>query len=118
PLDMFDAHHLKVMAVVFDQEEVSSPGNFHFVALDCHHATMRANYLRAVGQFFHRFGTRQTVVGWDLFNEAYNSLGREGGLSRPPADDPVSPNYSDQTVHAWIQDLYRTAKSAAPQARL
>src|SRR5437879_1762106 len=27
------------------------------------------------------------IVGWDLFNEAYNSLGREGGLPRPPADD-------------------------------
>jgi len=79
---------------------------------------MRANYLTAVGQFFHRFGTRQTVVGWDLFNEAYNSLGREGGLPRPPADDPVSPNYADPVVHAWIQDLYRAAKSAAPQAWL
>jgi hypothetical protein len=116
--EMFDAHHLKMLAVVFDQEEVSSPGNFHFQALDCRHAAMRSNYLTAVNQFFHRFGTRPTVAGWDLFNEAYNSLGKEGGLSRPPSDDPVSPNYPDATVHAWIEDLYRAAKSAAPHAWL
>ena len=53
-LGMFDAHHLRMLAVLFDQEEVSSPGNFHFQALDCRHPTMRANYLTAVGQFFHR----------------------------------------------------------------
>jgi hypothetical protein len=117
-LDMFDAHHLKVLGVVFDQEEVSSPGNFRFQALDGRHAAMRANYLVAVGQFFERFGTRQTVAGWDLFNEAYNSLGTEGGLPRPPADDPVSPNYPDEIVHTWIEDLYGAAKRAAPQAWL
>lgn len=115
-LDMFDAHHLKVIAVVFDQEEVASPGNFHFEALDGQHPDMRANYLKAVDQFFQRFGSRPTVIGWDLFNEAYNSLGREGGLSRPPAEDPVSPNYPDETVHSWIRDLYQTAKRAAPLA--
>jgi len=117
-LDMFDAHHLEVLVVVFDQEEVSSPGNFHFQALDGRHPAMRANYLTAVGQFFQRYGTRPTVAGWDLFNEAYNSIGQEGGLPRPPADDPVSPNYPDDTVHAWIRDLYRAAKGAAPQAWL
>jgi hypothetical protein len=117
-LGMFEARHLKVFAVVFDQEEVSSPGNFHFGALDCRHAAMRASYLTAVSQLFHRFGTRQSVIGWDLFNEAYNSLGQEGGLPRPPAADPVSPNYTDAVVHAWITDLYRAAKSAAPQAWL
>ena len=117
-LDMFDAHHLKVLAVVFDQEEVSSPGNFRFQALDGRHPAMRANYIAAVGQFFERFGTRQTVAGWDLFNEAYNSLGAEGGLPRPPSDDPVSPRYPDEIVHAWIEDLYRAAKRAAPQAWL
>ena len=115
-LGMFDARHLKMLAVVFDQEVVSSPGNFHFEALDGRHPAMRASYLTAVDQFFRRFGTRQTVTGWDLFNEAYNSLGREGGLSRPPAGDPVSPNYPDDTVHAWIRDLYQAAKHAAPQA--
>ena len=117
-LAMFDARHLKVLAVVFDQEEVSSPGNFHFEALDGRHPAMRANYLEAVGQFFQRFGTRQTVAGWDLFNEAYNSLGPDGGLPRPPADDPVSPSYPDETVHAWIKDVYTAAKRAAPQAWL
>jgi Cellulase (glycosyl hydrolase family 5) len=117
-LDMFDARHLSVIAVVFDQEEVSSPGNFHFEALDGRHAAMRGSYLTAVAQFFRRYGGRQTVIGWDLFNEAYNSLGTEGGLSRPPADDPVSPNYADGTVHAWIKDLYQAAKGAAPEARL
>jgi len=117
-LDMFDARHLKVLAVVFDQEEVSSPGNFRFQALDGRHPQLRANYLAAVGQFFERFGTRRTVVGWDLFNEAYNSLGAGGGLPRPPAADPVSPNYPDDTVHAWIRDLYQAAKRAAPRAWL
>ena len=115
-LDMFDSHQLKVVAVVFDQEEVSSPGNFHFEALDGRHPAMRANYLKAVEQFFGRFGSRPTVAGWDLFNEAYNSLGTEGGLRKPPGDDPVSPNYPTRTVHAWIKDLYQAAKRAAPQA--
>ncbi|HYW22651.1 MAG TPA: hypothetical protein VE953_00715 [Terriglobales bacterium] len=117
-LDMFDAHQLTVIAVVFDQEEVASPGNFHVEALDGRHPQMRAGYLTAVDQFFHRYGSRRTVAGWDLFNEAYGSLGTEGGLPRPPAPDPVSPNYPDDTVHAWITDLYRTAKRAAPQAWL
>jgi len=114
--DMFDSHQLKVIAVVFDQEEVSSPGNFHFQALDGRHPGMRANYLKAVEQFFGRFGSRSTVAGWDLFNEAYNSLGTEGGLRKPPGEDPVSPNYPTRTVHAWIKDLYQAAKRAAPRA--
>lgn len=117
-LDLFDAHHLSVIAVVFDQEQVSDPGNFRFRALDGGHPAMRAGYLTAVDQLFRRFGSRPTVVAWDLFNEAYNSLGREGGLPRPPARDPVSPGYSDAVVHAWIQDLYRTARRAAPGAWL
>ena len=117
-LGMFDAHHLSVIAVVFDQEEAASPGNFHVEALDGRHAEMRANYLAAVEQFFRRYGSRPTVVAWDLFNEAYSSLGREGGLQRPPAQDPVSPGYPDGTVHAWMQDLYRAAKRAAPGAWL
>jgi len=115
-LGMFDSHQLKVIGVVFDQEEVSSPGNFHFQALDGRHPAMRANYLKAVEQFFGRFGSRPTVAAWDLFNEAYNSLGTEGGLHRPPGEDPVSPNYPTRTVHAWIKDLYQAAKRAAPQA--
>jgi hypothetical protein len=117
-LDMFDQHHLTVIAVVFDQEEQGSPGNFRFQALDGAHPAMRAGYLRAVDQLFRRFGGRATVAGWDLFNEAYNSLGREGGLRPPPAHDPVSPNYPDETVHQWLQDLYQTAKRAAPGAWL
>jgi hypothetical protein len=117
-LDLFDAHHLKVVAVVFDQEEASSPGNFHYEALDGRHPQMRDGYLRAIDQFFRRFGSRPTIVGWDLFNEAYNNLGRDGGLPTPPAPDPVSPNYPDETVHSWIRDLYQTAKLAAPAAWL
>jgi len=116
--DLFDAHHVGVIAVVYDQEELSSPGNFRAQALDGHHAAMRQNYLAATEQFFRRYGSRPTVVGWDLFNEAYGSLGREGGLPRPPAPDPVSPNYPDVTVHAWIVDLYQAAKRGAPGAWL
>src|SRR5579875_1886567 len=115
-LDIFQAHHLKVIAVIFDQEVRSSPGNFHFEALDGHHPAMRAGYLRALGQFLRRFGSSPVVAAWDLFNEAYNSLGQEGGLPRPPAEDPVSPNYPDAVVHDWIRDLYRTARCASPQA--
>jgi hypothetical protein len=115
-LDVFDAHHVRVIAVLLDQEETSSPGNFRFQALDGGHAAMRAGYLRAVDDFLRRFGSRRTVAAWDLFNEAYNSLGREGGLPAPPAADPVSPNYPDETVQSWIRDLYRTARCAAPQA--
>ncbi len=115
-LDMFDAHHVRVLAVLYDQEETSSPGNFRFQALDGAHAGMRAGYLRALDVFLRRFGSRPTVAGWDLFNEAYNSLGREGGLPRPPADGPVSPGYPDATVQSWIRDLYRSATCAAPHA--
>jgi len=115
-LDLFDAHGIKVIAVLFDQEEVGSLGNFRFQALDGRHAQMRQNYLRAAESFLRRFGTRSTVVALDLFNEAYNSLGREGRLPKPPADNPVSPNYPTSVVHTWLKDLYRVAKQAAPQA--
>jgi hypothetical protein len=57
------------------------------------------------------------VAGWDLFNEAYGSLG-QSGLPEPPAPDPTSPNYPDSVVHAWIHDLYVHAKRAAPTAWL
>jgi hypothetical protein len=116
-LDMFDSRGIKVIAVIYDQEEVASSGNFHFEALDGSHDIMRRNYLRATAEFLHRFGARNTVIGWDLFNEAYNSLGRDGHLPSPPHADPVSPNYSDQQVHDWLRDLYQTAKQAAPAAK-
>jgi hypothetical protein len=112
-LDMIDAHNLKAIAVLYDQEQVSSPGNFRVQALDGSHPEMRAGYLRALDQFLKRFGSRQTVAAWDLFNEPFNSLGTEGGLPRKGAD-PISPNYSDHTVRAWILDLYRTARCADP----
>jgi hypothetical protein len=115
-LDMVDAHHQRVFAVLYDQEEVSSPGNFHLQALDGSHPAMRAGYLRALDVFLPRFGSRPTVIGWDLFNEPYNSLGADGGLGKPPGPDPVSPNYSNQTVRAWMLDEYRTARCAAPNA--
>jgi len=115
-LDMFDAHGMKVILVLYDQEIQDSIGNFHFQALDGNHQAMRNNYLRATDLFLRRFGSSATVAGWDLMNEAYNSLGKEGGLPPPPGDDPVSPNYSTATVHAWIHDLYQVAKCAAPEA--
>jgi hypothetical protein len=116
-LDMFDAHGIKVIAVLYDQEEVASIGNFHFAALDGTHSVMRRNYLRATDEFLRRFGQRGTVIGWDLFNEAYNSLGVDGHLPAPPHADPVSPNYSRQRVHDWLKDLYQVAKRAAPSSR-
>ncbi|MDQ6920126.1 MAG: hypothetical protein M3170_00805, partial [Candidatus Dormibacteraeota bacterium] len=115
-LDMFQAHDMKVIVVLYDQEVVGSRGNFHFEALDGRHETIRNNYLRATDLFLRRFGSSPAVAGWDLFNEAYNSLGQEGGLHKPPGDDPVSPNYPDAAVHGWIHDLYQVARCAAPQA--
>lgn len=117
-LDMFDARGMRAVVVLYDQEVMSSFGNFHFEALDGSHPAMRQSYLRATEQFLTRFGSRQTVIGWDLFNEAYNSLGSDGRLPRPPHADPVSPNYSDQVVHDWLRDLYQAAKRGAPTARL
>jgi hypothetical protein len=116
-LDMLDARGMQAVVVIFDQEVVASRGNFHMEALDGNHPAMRRHYLAAVGEFLQRFGARKTVIGWDLFNEAYNSLGRDGQLPSPPHADPVSPNYPDDTVHAWLKDLYITAKHAAPGAR-
>lgn len=116
--DMLDSHGDRAIAVLYDQEEVASLGNFHFQALDGSHPEMRAGYVRATEEFMRRFGSRHTVIGWDLFNEAYNSLGSEGQLARPPAADPVSPNYSTATVHAWLRDLYLAAKRGSPTAWL
>jgi len=115
---MLDAHGIRAVVVILDQEEVSSAGNFHFEALDGRHPNLRSGYLRAVAEFMKRFGARATVIGWDLFNEAYNSLGTDGGLPTPPQADPVSPGYSDATIHAWLRDLYTTAKHSAPMAML
>lgn len=115
-LDLFDARRVKMIAVLYDQEEVGNVGNFHFAALDGNHPRMRSNYLRATALFLQRFGQRKTIVAWDLFNEAYINLGRDGGFPPPPAPDPVSPGYSRSVVQAWLQDLYRAAKRAAPTA--
>jgi hypothetical protein len=115
-LDMFDARGIKVVAVLYDQEVVGGSGNFHFNALDGSHPIMRRNYLRATDEFLRRYGERSTIIGWDLFNEAYNSLGQDGHLPKPPHADPVSPNYPDQVVHDWMKDLYQVARRAAPSA--
>src|SRR5207245_4089447 len=85
-LDMLDVHHIRAFVVLFDQEEVSSPGNFHFDALDGSHPAMRAGYLRALDIFLRRFGSRSTTIGCDLFNQPYHILGRECRLSKPAPD--------------------------------
>jgi hypothetical protein len=113
-----DSHQMRLIVVLYDQEEQSSAGNFHYEALDGRHPGMRAGYVQATQQFMARFGNTAGVAGWDLFNEAYNSLGTEGGLPRPPAADPVSPNYDDGTVHRWLKDLYGAARRGAPGAWL
>jgi hypothetical protein len=115
-VSLFAARDLQMVAVLYDQEETGSPGNFHFHALDGYHPAMRSGYLRATQAFLARFGSASTIVAWDLFNEAYGSLGPDGGHPRPPASDPVSPNYPDTLVHAFLHDLYAVAKGAAPQA--
>lgn len=116
-LTLFDAHNLRMVAVLYDQEVTSSPGNFRIEALDGRHSTMRTNYLRATQLFLEQFGSRSTVLAWDLFNEAYTSLGPDGNLPMPPAADPVSPHYSNEVVHAFLHELYLIGKQAAPSAR-
>jgi len=115
-VSLFAAHDLQMIAVLFDQEETASPGNFHFQALDGQHPAMRAGYLQATQEFLARFGSEPTIVAWDLFNEAYGSLGPDAGFPRPPAGDPVSPNYPDPMVHQFLHELYTIAKQAAPDA--
>jgi len=117
-LDLFDAHGIRAVAVLYDQEVISSPGNFRFAALDGRHAAMRDGYLRATEGFLARYRQRATVAAWDLFNEAYASLGTGGGRPRPPAPDPVSPGYQTSTVHSFLHDLYLAARRAAPDAPL
>ncbi len=117
-LGMLDRHQIRAFVVLYDQEEQDNLGNFHFEALDGAHPRMRAGYLQATTDFMQRFGDRHTVIGWDLFNEAYNSLGTDGGLPRPPHSDPVSPNYPRAVVHDFLRDLYQAAKRGAPGALL
>jgi hypothetical protein len=110
-LAMVSAHGMKAIVVVYDEEDPrTNLGEFHFEALDGKHADMRAGYLRALSLFMQRFGENPAVLGWDLFNEAYNVLTNAGGL--PP------PRYDWGTVHQWLRDLYRAAKCAAPKAWL
>ena len=116
--DAFDRHGIKAIVVLYDQEQLSSVGNFHFQALDGSHVTMRSNYLVATEDFMRRYEHRKTVVAWDLFNEAYNSLSTLGGLPMPPAADPVSPGYAAATVQRFLIDLYQAAKRGAPNAWL
>lgn len=116
--DAVDRHGLKLIVVLYDQEQLSSVGNFHFKALDGSHAMMRANYLVATEDFMRRYRDRRTVVAWDLFNEAYNSLTKLGGLPAPPAADPVSPGYPAATVQRFLIDLYQAARRGAPNAWL
>ncbi|HET9847217.1 MAG TPA: hypothetical protein VFR68_01515 [Candidatus Dormibacteraeota bacterium] len=117
-LDLFDAHQIRVIGVLFDQEVRSSPGNFRFAAIDGRHPAMRSGYLVAAQQFLRRYQHRRTIAGWDLFNEAYASLGTTAGLPRPPAPDPVSPGYPTGLVHQFLRDLYLAAKQAQPDAPL
>lgn len=116
-LGMFQRHGFQLVLVLYDQEDRSSAGNFHFQALDGRHEQMRANYLEATQLFMQRYGSTPGVLGWDLFNEAYNALSTDGGLPRS-GSDPVSPNLPDSVVHAWLHDLYVAAKCGAPQARM
>lgn len=115
-LQLFQSNRLHVIPVLFDQEQQSSPGNFRYWALDGSHPDLRAGYLEAAREFVRTFGSDPTIAAWDLFNEPYNSLSRDGGLATPPAPDPVSAGYSDPVVHRWMDDLYHAAKCAAPKA--
>ncbi len=115
-LRMFGSHGFQVVVVLFDQEQQSSPGNFRYRALDGRHPRLRAGYLQAARDFVSTFGDDPTIAAWDLFNEPYNSLSRDGGLPTPPASDPVTAGLSEGVVHQWLRDLYHTAKCAAPAA--
>ncbi|MBO0687965.1 MAG: cellulase family glycosylhydrolase [Candidatus Dormibacteraeota bacterium] len=119
-LSIFHRHGFQLVLVLYDQEDRSSAGNFHIAALDGNHDQMRANYLKATQLFMRQYGSTPGVLGWDLFNEAYNSLTADGGLpsASSTSSDPVSPQYSTAVVHAWLRDLYAAAKCGAPQAWL
>jgi hypothetical protein len=119
-LRAFQRHGFQLVLVLYDQENRSSAGNFRFAALDGKHEQMRANYLEATKLFMRQYGSTPGVLGWDLFNEAYNSLTGDGGLpaASSTSSDPVSPQYSSSAVHAWLRDLYAAAKCGAPQAWL
>jgi hypothetical protein len=112
-LDLFQARGIRLIVVLFDDEEASSPGNFRSWALDGAHSAMRNNYLRAVDAFLRRFGSSPVVAGWDLFNEPYNSIGRRG---ETPGQTAGGFHYADSVVHNWLRDLYRVARCAAPGA--
>lgn len=115
-LGMIAAAGMEAIVVVYDQE-VPSLGTFRYQALDGRHPRMRQGYITAVAEFMARFGAHKTVRGWDLFNEAYNSLGKDGGLPGPGATPPISPGYANGTIHAFLRDLYQAAKCAAPAGR-
>src|SRR5256714_5327462 len=77
---------------------------FHTEALDGNHATMRANYLQALGDFVNHLAANPTasatVAVMDLFNEAYWQLEQFG--------------YSDAVIHRGLIDEYTAAQGAQP----
>jgi hypothetical protein len=118
-LRMVAAHHLRAIVVVYDHEVTTTRGDFRVQALDGTHPAMRQSYLTALYEFLRRFGTDPAVLGWDLFNEAYNSLGKDGGLPPPDQAAPgeaASPGYANETILAWLRDLHAIAVCAAPGA--
>jgi hypothetical protein len=94
--------------------------------VDGYHSTMRANYLRAVHDFTHVGSDptdASTIAVVDLQNEAYyqlevyfnnpsnlgaftQCLSGSGGTDWGCVDNTI--------IHPWLNDLYSTAKSAAP----
>jgi hypothetical protein len=115
-LSIFAENDIKIIGILFLQEDPDSAGNFRFQALDGNHPNMRSGYLKAEADFLRRFGGNPTIVAWDIFNEAYNVLTLDGGITEATARAKHLPTYSDQVVYTWLQDLYHTAKKAAPDA--
>ncbi len=119
---------IKVDLVLLTHSQGAGTANqFHPEAVDGYHSTMRANYLRAVHDFLTHVGSdptdASTIAVVDLQNEAYyqlevyfnnpsnlgaftQCLSGSGGTDWGCVDNTI--------IHPWLNDLYSTAKSAAP----
>jgi len=119
---------IKVDLVLLTYSQGTGAANqFHPESVDGLHSSMRANYLRAVRDFLaHVAGDAtdaSTIAVVDLQNEAYYQL--EAYFNNPSNLGAFTQCQSgsggtdwgcvDNTIiHPWVNDLYTTAKSAAP----
>jgi len=119
---------IKVDLVLLTHSQGAGTANqFHPEAVDGYHSTMRANYLRAVHDFLTHVASdpidASTIAVVDLQNEAYyqlevyfNNPSNLGAFTQcRSGSDRTDWGCVDNTIiHPWLNDLYATAKAAAP----